>query len=253
MRLETRRNRNRIDDSEIKRRKSKKGTDKEDKGPTTMYVTINLFSNIPKISMVLNSMNVDLRRHNVKVSLKSLQCWESNSKKILCGVQSGLCTEGVHQLLAHRLKEMEKKLCRHGCIDTLEWYDKPLPAINVSLRSIRELHLPDNPEEREQLTFDPFPHSSRFAFFLEASDAAWARLEPLLNMMIETNDIFHTFGPSAFVMDVPGATPTIDRTRAHHKHGRISMGYNIATTVVECSEVQLLDYEVKVKIGRAHV
>jgi aerobic-type carbon monoxide dehydrogenase small subunit (CoxS/CutS family) len=40
----------------------------------------------------------------------------------------------------------------------------------------------------------------------------------------------------------------MDHTMAHHKHGRISMGYNIATTVLECSEVQLFDYEVKVKM-----
>jgi hypothetical protein len=102
-------------------------------------------------------MNVDLRRHNVRVSLKSLQVWESNSKKMLCGVQSGLCPAGIHQLLLHRLKEREKKLCHHGQLDTLEWYDKPLPALNVTIRSIRELKLPDNREEREQLSFDPFP------------------------------------------------------------------------------------------------
>jgi hypothetical protein len=113
---------------------------------------------------------------------------------------------------------------------------------------IRELKLPDNKEEREQLSFDPFPRSSKFAYFLEASDAAWARIEPLINMMIETNDIYYAFGPSAFIMDVPGNTPNMDKTRAHHKHGRISMGYNIATTVIECSEVQLFDYEVKVKM-----
>ena len=76
---------------------------------------------------------------------------------MLCGVQSGLCTEGIHQLLVHQQKEMEKKLCRHGGLDTLEWYDKPLPTINVTPCNIRELHLPDNKEEREQLSFDPLP------------------------------------------------------------------------------------------------
>jgi hypothetical protein len=67
-------------------------------------------------------------------------------------------------------------------------------------------------------------------------------------MMVDTNDIYHTLGLSAFVMNVPGATPSMEHTRAHHKHGRISMGYNIAPTVLECSEVQLFDYEVKVKM-----
>jgi hypothetical protein len=40
----------------------------------------------------------------------------------------------------------------------------------------------------------------------------------------------------------------MERTRAHHKHGRISVGYNIATAIIECSEVQLFDYKVKVKM-----
>ena len=84
---------------------------------------------------------------------------------MLCSVQSSLCTVGVKQLLLHRLKEMEKKLCRHGRLSTLEWYDKPLPEINVAIRSIRELRLPEDPLEREQLSFDPFPRNSKFVYF----------------------------------------------------------------------------------------
>jgi hypothetical protein len=72
-------------------------------------------------------------------------------------------------------------------------------------------------------------------------------------MMTETNDITYAFGPSAFIMDVPPSNPSIERVRAHHKHGRISMGYNIATTVLECSEVQLFDHEVKVKMKPVEV
>jgi hypothetical protein len=67
-------------------------------------------------------------------------------------------------------------------------------------------------------------------------------------MVVDTNELSRAFGPSAFIMDVPGNVVNMDRTRAHHKHGRISMGYNIATTIVECGEVQLYDYEVKVKM-----
>ena len=219
-----------------------------DKGPTSVYVTINLFTTIPKISVIIDLTNIDLRKYNVRVSLKPLQCWESHSKKILCGVQNGLCTEGVKQLLLHRLKEMEKKLCRHGKLDTLEWYNAPLPEVNVTTRTIRELKLPDNKDEIDQLSFDPFPRSSKFAFFLEASNAAWSRLDPLLTIVVDTNDLTSAFGPSAFIMDVPGNSVKMDRTHAHHKHGRISMGYNIATTIVECGEVQLYDYEVKVKM-----
>ena len=247
-RLETRRTRYRANESGNKRRKSKKTGGEEDKGPTSIYTVINLYTKLPKISSIIEAMNIDLRRYNVRVSLKQLQCWDSHSKKMLCGVHNGLCIEGVKQLLMHRLKEMEKKLCRHGKMDTLEWYDLPLPEINVTTRTIRELKLPDDKEERARLSFDPFPRSSKFAYFLEASDTAWNRLDPLLSIMADTNDLSQTFGPSAFIMDVPGNVVTMDRTRAHHKHGRIHMGYNIATTILECGEVQLFDYEVKVKM-----
>jgi len=44
--LEMRRNRFRSNDAEVKRKKSTKGNDKEDKWPTAVYVTMNLFSAI---------------------------------------------------------------------------------------------------------------------------------------------------------------------------------------------------------------
>jgi hypothetical protein len=80
---------------------------------------------------------------------------------------------------------------------------------------------------------------------LEASDT-WYRLDPLLQLFVDTNDIAKTFGPSAYIMDVPDNKPNIDKVRSHHTIGRISMGYNLKTTIIECSEVQLYDYEVKV-------
>jgi len=115
---------------------SKKGTDKEDRGPTSIYVTVNLFSSLADIQMIIESMNIDLRKSNIRISYKALQCWELQSKKMLCSVQSGLCVTGVKQLLLHRLKEAEKKLCCHGRLNTLQWYDKPLPEVNVSIQSI---------------------------------------------------------------------------------------------------------------------
>ena len=72
-RLETRRNRNRAHDSEVKHWKSKQSTEKDDKGPTAVYVTINLLSTLPKISGLSDLMNIDLRKSNVQVSVKSLQ------------------------------------------------------------------------------------------------------------------------------------------------------------------------------------
>lgn len=130
----------------------------------------------------------------------------------------------------------------------MEWCDKTLAEVNVSLWNIHELRLTPNSKEWEELSFDPFPNNSKYAYFLEASDFAWVRPNPLIQMMVETNDVLHTFGPLAFIMDVPKTNPSLDHTHAHHKHGRISMGYNLAMTVIKCSEKQLYDYEVKAKM-----
>jgi hypothetical protein len=54
-------------------------------------------------------------------------------------------------------------------------------------------------------------------------------------------------------MDVPGTNPCIDCTQMYHSQGHISMGYNLATIIIECSEVQLYDFEVKVKMAEHDV
>ena len=218
----------------------------ENKGPTSMYATINLYTAFPNIHKLIESVNVDLRKNKVRVSLKELQCWESSPKKMLCGVNNGLCATGVRQLLLHKLKELEKKMCRHGRLNTIELYDEPLPELNVTLKGIRPLKLPSDGEERSHLTFDTFPWECKLAYHLEASDSAWYRIEPLLDLLVETNILSATFGPSACIMNVPGNKTSIERTRSHHRIGRISMGYNLKTTILECNDVQLFDYDVKV-------
>ena len=62
--------------------------------------------------------------------------------------------------------------------------------------------------------------------------------------MSDTNDLFQAISPSVFVMNVPKSNLSIEQVQAHHTHDHISTGYNIATTSVECSEVQLYDYKV---------
>ena len=81
----------------------------EEKGPTSMYATMNLCTKYPNIKQLLDSVNVDLRKNKVRVSLKELQCWESSPKKILCGVNSNLCATGVRQLLLHKLKNWKRR------------------------------------------------------------------------------------------------------------------------------------------------
>jgi hypothetical protein len=239
-------NKNSLRTRESTKSSKKQESNHENKGPTSMYATINLYTAYPNIHKLVESVNVDLRKNRVRVTLKELQCWESFPKKMLCGVNSGLCATGVRQLLLHKLKELEKKMCRRGRLNAVELYDEPLPELNVTLRGIRPLKLPAEGDDKSRLTFDTFPWESKLAYHLEASDIAWYRIEPLLDLLVETNAISTTFGPSAYIMDVPGSKPSIERVRSHHRIGRISMGYNLKTTILECNEVQLFDYDVKV-------
>ena len=226
--------------------KNKTDSSPSDKGPVAIYVTMRLRTNIPQFDSLLTSINIDLRKLNIKVSRKTLQTWDSKPRKYLCSVNGSLCADGVKQLLLHQLKEMEKRLCRHGKRSTIDWYDTPLPDMTVTLRGLRPLRLPREEEERKSLTFDPYPWDSRLVFHIEADDIAWQRLEPLLDYLVDTNVIAHTFGPAAYLLDAPNTNPSLDKIRAYHKHGRISIGYNLATTVLECSDVQIYDYDVKV-------
>ncbi len=110
-------------------------------------------------------------------------------------------------------------MCCHGRLNTVEWYDTPLPELKVSLRPIRPLRLPNNEEEKACLSFDPFPWESKLVYFLEASDNDWVRLDPLLQLFVETNDIAKTFGPSAYIMDVLDNKPSIEKVHYHHTIG----------------------------------
>jgi hypothetical protein len=47
-------------------------------------------------------------------------------------------------------------------------------------------------------------------------------------------------------MEVPWSNPSLECTQAHHTHGRIIIGYNMAITILEGIEVQLFNYEMKV-------
>jgi hypothetical protein len=217
-----------------------------DKGPVALYITMRLRTNIPHFDSLLTSVNIDLRKLNIKVSRKTLQTWDSKPRKFLCSVNSNLCVDGVKQLLLHQLKEMEKRLCRHGKRSTVDWYDTPLPDLTITLRGLRPLRLPKEEEERKTLTFEPFPWDSKLVYHIEADDMAWQRLEPLLDYLVDTNILAHTFGPAAYLLDAPNNYPSLDKVRAYHKHGRISIGYNLATTVLECNDVQIYDYDVKV-------
>ena len=148
-RLDRQRNRTKNQDGDKKRSNTK-----EDKGPTALYVNVHLGSHYPNMMNAITTLNIDLRKKNIRLQLKSVQCWNSASKRIIISTQTGLCEKGVKTVLVHRLKAIEKRLCRHGRLDPLKWYDAPLPEFNLTKRALREFMVPGSQAE---YTFSVFP------------------------------------------------------------------------------------------------
>lgn len=145
------------EDQNIPGSNSKNKTEITAKGPVSIYITMWLHMTIPQFDSLLDLVNIELRKLNIKVSQKVLQSWDSKPRKMLCSVNGGLCIAGVKQLLLHHLKEMEKKLCQHGKRNKLNWYDTPHPELTVSLHGLRVLRLPREEIECKSLSFDSFP------------------------------------------------------------------------------------------------
>ena len=59
-----------------------------------------------------------------------------------------LVCSGSETTTPTQIKELKKKLCRHGKLNTIEWYDEPLPELNVMLKGIRPLKLPADEEDQ---------------------------------------------------------------------------------------------------------
>lgn len=49
----------------------------EDRGPISMHTTLNIWLSVPHNEKSVDSVNIDMRKSNIRVSIKDLQCWES--------------------------------------------------------------------------------------------------------------------------------------------------------------------------------
>lgn len=129
-------------------------------------------------------------------------------------------------------QEHRQKLCRRGKLDTTEWYDRSVPEFHVYLCKMRPQHgIPDT--ERAKLGFDSYPHNTQFAYYLEASNDSWAELDPLIDEMVDSNQICKAFGPNAFfIHNLDGVQNiSIDAAWEFHSAARKHMGTQILTTL----------------------
>lgn len=88
------------------------------------------------IESLLRSLNIDMgKTKSNRVSSKMLKCWKLSASTILLCINSSLCPIGV---------QIQK-------LDTLTFYDKPLPVINFMLNA--KVSLRFTKEEKKGLTF----------------------------------------------------------------------------------------------------
>ena len=81
----------------------------ENKGPTSMYTTINLYTTFPNINKLIESVNVDLQKNKVKNLTERIAMLGIKPQKDIIRVNNGLCVIGVRQLLLHKLKNWRKR------------------------------------------------------------------------------------------------------------------------------------------------
>lgn len=232
------------------RQKAKKLAKTGPRHQLTLYGSVAIKTNIKHTmwERVVESLDLELsRREQISVSLKPMQCWDSASKQVLIGVQNNFCPEGVASTLKFHCEEVEKKyLVSSG--KPLDFFDKELHPLNVTVRKLRELEVPD--EERSQLTFDTFPDYAQFVFHIETSEEGWMRYEPLFDILSRSGKLQLLFGDKAHLMAVSRRRKAnIGFTRKFQGKGRISMAYQIASTVLECGSVSTYDHEVKVRMA----
>ena len=248
--------RDQVDVSKLSAKKQKKHAKKTAgrRYVLNIYTTVAIKTAIKNYmwERVIESVDLELSRSsNISVSIKPMQCWDSASKKVLIGVQNNFCPMGIGATLEHYCREVEKKyLATSG--KPLDYFDKDLPPLNVTLRKLRELELPD--EERNLLTFDSFPDYTQYVFHIETSEEGWARYEALLDILARSGKLQKLFGDKAHLMTMArGRKANIGFTRKFQGKGRISMAYQAASTVIECGSVASYDQEVKVRMAERPV
>ena len=235
-----------------KKKKKSQNTGNQ-KNVTEIYVDFNLRTSYKDINRLIGAINIDLKRKNLRVRKKDMQCWQSSSRKMLISVNSGLCTRGLGSLLLHTLKECEKRLCRHGKLSTEEWYDKPMPHVNLSLRTMREAKVPatENSDGYEY-SFTGYPPHLWKCYSIETTVADWPRINGLLNLATDTNAL-EALGPYAYILSTLPPRASLEQNKAYMKKCRYSCGNNATTTILDCSEVMTWVHKVKVKMAEVDV
>ena len=173
-------------DKKKKKQAKKKEKASEASGPSAIFLVVKVKTSVPPRFWDEMISGIDLsmaRKYRVRVSKKTIQCWDSASKMALIGVQHELDPIGVGQLLTHYARKIELAQLRRGKI-TAEMYEEALPQINIQVRKLREVEVTEG--EQEKYTFATFDYMCQLAFFIEMSEAGWQRFLPILDIMVKS-------------------------------------------------------------------
>jgi hypothetical protein len=138
-------------------KKRGEATGDDDNGPTELWVYLSFMTQHPDIDDLVQSFNIDISPdEGIYCTVKTVQCWKSDARYILVCVNNHLCTLGVRSTLPGTFTDVRRKLCRRGKLDTVDWYDKPIPDFHVYARKMKPMRgIPET--EREELGFDLYP------------------------------------------------------------------------------------------------
>jgi hypothetical protein len=219
-----------------------------DNGPTALYVNFSISTQFQDPEELTRCLNIDLGTDiGVGVGLKSLQCWESRAEKVLLGVNSQLCPLGLQFALTRAFQRERRSMCQKNKLDTLKYYDKPIPQFKIYTKKLRpQRNLPE--DERDSLSFNAYPGHLHFAFHMEASAEGWKELNPIIDEYTKSDRLTRDFGPNAFFLDLPVGRSGVDTNRRYHEACRIHMGSQLKETIMDTNHVQSWDHFVKVKM-----
>lgn len=222
----------------------------EDSGPTEMYVNVSFTSKYWDVEDLAQACNIDVGTDEaIYNTLKTLQCWKSDPRYILVSINNGLCPQGVKMTLRDTFKAVCQKMSRRGKLNTLDFYDRPIPEFHVYLRKMGPLkNIPDS--KHDVLSFDPHPAHTQLAYYIEASNQSWVELEPLIEEFVNSNQICKDLGPSAhFIKNPDGKRNSLSVVRNYQRAARCHFGYQLLTMTYTCPHVLSWGHPVRVQMA----
>ena len=118
-------------------------------GPQSLFGTICVSGNV-NIKEAVENVGWDVEDTGIKIDWKRHQSSESSSQIIIVGVPKGHCWAGAAYQIRYWLKDVEKKMCTQGKVDSA-LFDVPLPEFVVHWAGSKKGRSRNKAEEKYSL------------------------------------------------------------------------------------------------------